>query len=169
MSASIPSVGVSELEVAKTVLETIQAVVIICATIFTAIWTYQTFSQKERIQELKELRRAIDEYFNAMRIYCASLKPTEVEQQEIQEKMALVSLHNRLVGLSRLNLYTKKGIRERVLGLVGGWIDNRRLRVMVRREGVETDEASRAEAWRQFKSEYDEVSALIEREAGRAL
>lgn len=161
--------GPSVLELAKSIAELVQALVISCATVFTAWWTYRTFAQKERIQELKELRRTVDEYFNAMKIFCASLKPAEVAQQEIQEKLALIALHNRLFGLSRLNLYTKKDVRERVQKLVGGWIGKNRIETMVHREGSSGDEKARKKAWRKFEEEHKEVSDLIEREAGRVL
>lgn len=157
------------LESAKLWVEIVQAAVIISVTIFTARWTYRTYSQKEKIQELKELRRTVDEYYNAMQIFCAALKPAEVGDQEIREKLALVTVHNRLVGLSKLNLYTKKAVRTRVLVLVGGWLADSRIKSMEHRVGVDVPEEMRQRAWGEFTAEYDEVSKLIEKEAGRLL
>lgn len=154
----------------KDLVDIVQGLVIICVTIFTGWWTYKTFSHKEKLQELKELKRTVEEYHNAIQLFCIQVRSTvEPSESEIQEKLALAALHNKLVGLASLNLYTKKEFREKVQNIVGSWLTGRRVEGMQRRPGWEEKEEERVKLWSQFEDEYREVKDLIDNEADRLL
>lgn len=154
----------------KDIVDIAQALVIIIVTIFTAWWTYRTFAHKEKIQELKELKRAVEEYHHAIELFCGQLRETgEPDEKEIQEKLHLASLHNRLFALASLNLYTKKQFRDRIQSIVGSWVTVRRVERMQRRKNWEKTEQERISLWQQFEQEYQEVKTLIDGEANRLL
>ena len=50
------------METIKNIIDIIQGLVIISATIFTVKWTHKTFAHKERIEELKGLKKVIELY-----------------------------------------------------------------------------------------------------------
>lgn len=148
----------------------VQSVVIICVTMFTACWTYRTFAHKEKLQELKDLKLTVEEYHQAIKLFCAQVRETEQpDNREIQESMHLAVLHNKLVALARLNLYTKKEFRQKIQDIVGSWITNHRIQRMQRRPDWDQTEDERTALWKQFDSEYLKVIDLIDSQAGRFL
>ena len=160
----------AKLAIIKDAVDIAQGVTIIAATVFTARWTYRTFAQKEKIEELKEFKRLIEEYHHAIQIFCAVVRQTaEITDPEIAEKIQLAGLHNRLVGLASLNLYTKKAFRERVRLLVGSWLVGDRISKMQRRPGWEATEEDRVKLWNAFDVEYREALGLVDAEADRIL
>lgn len=160
----------TKLDIIKDVVDIAQGVTIVAATLFTARWTYRTFAQKEKIEELKEFKRLIEEYHHAIQIFCMVVRPTtEVSDSEFAEKLQLAGLHNRLVGLASLNLYTKKAFRERIRMLVGSWLVGERISKMQRRPGWQETETERVKLWNAFESEYKEALSLVDAEADRIL
>lgn len=158
------------LTLVKDLVDITQGLVIIAVTLFTAWWTFRTFAHKERIQELKELKRGIEEYHHMIQIFCAQVRETDTpDNKEIQEKLQLVALHNKLVALASLNLYSKKDFRDRIQSIVGSWLTDRRLERMLRRPGWEKTEEERVKLWQQFEQEYSEVKQLIDEQADRLL
>jgi hypothetical protein len=154
----------------KDLVDIAQGLVIISVTLFTAWWTFKTFAHKERIQELKELKKGIEEYHHMIQVFCIQVRDTVTpDNQEIQEMLQLVALHNKLVALASLNLYTKKFLRNRIQSIVGSWLADRRLELMQRRPGWETGEEERVKLWQQFECEYKEVKELIDEQADRLL
>lgn len=119
---------------------------------------------------MKELKRAVEEYHYAVQVFCIQVRETEEsDEQEMKEKLHLGSLHNKLVGLARLNLYTKREFRDRIQSIVGSWIENQRVEGMQRRPNWEATESERVALWQQFEQQYEEVKELIDGEAGRLL
>jgi len=158
------------ISVIKDVVDIAQGLVIIGVTLFTALWTYRTFAHKEKLQELKELKRAVEEYHHTIQLFCSQVRDTEIpDDKEINEKVHLASLHNKMVALASLNLYTKKAFRDRIQKLVGSWLMDRRIDRMQRRPGWKKTEEERVALWKQFDSEYQEVKQLIDEEADRLL
>lgn len=154
----------------KDIVDIFQGLVIIVVTLFTAWWTFRTFAHKERIQELKELKRGIEEYHHMIQVFCVQVRETDTpDNKEIQEKLQLAALHNKLVALASLNLYTKKDFRDRIQRIVGSWLIDRRLERMQRRPGWEKTEEERVKPWQQFEQEYKEVKQLIDEQADRLL
>jgi len=100
------------LENIKLLVDIIQGIVIIAVTIFTARWTFKTFAHKEKLQELKEMKQLIDLYHYKLQIFCAQFRESEVNQKEIEEKLELVMLHNKLLAFYNQNLYTKIEFRK---------------------------------------------------------
>jgi len=154
---------------AKNIIDVIQGVVIIGATIFTARWTYKTFAHKEKIDELKELKRTVMLYYRKLQMFCGQVRENETpDDAEIREKLELVVLHNKLVALYSLNLYTKPEFRKRIQDIVGAWIANDRINIMQRRgKNWNSSEKERTATWQKFEKEYEEVFSLIDKEAGR--
>ena len=142
---------------------------IIGATIFTAHWAYKTFAFKERINDLKELKRMVEEFHHAITIFCTQIREAEMDEREIQEKMQLAAMHNKLVSMASLNLYTKIKLRDGIQSIVGSWIVGGRVEQMQRRPDWQETEKERKALWQKFESEYEEVKRLIDREAHRIL
>jgi hypothetical protein len=157
------------MEFLKTFIDIIQGIVIISITIFTAKWTYKTFAHKEKIDELKELKRTIMLYYQKLQMFCAQVRKNETpDNNEIQEKLELAALHNKLVALYALNLYTKPEFRKKIQDIVGDWIANDRINIMQRRgSNWNTSEKERVAMWRKFEKEREEVFHLIDGEVGR--
>ena len=157
------------MEFLKTFIDIIQGIVIISITIFTAKWTYKTFAHKEKIDELKELKRTIMLYYQKLQMFCAQVRKNETpDNNEIQEKLELAALHNKLVALYTLNLYTKPEFRKKIQDIVGAWIANDRINIMQRRgSNWNTSEKERVAMWRKFEKEREEVFHLIDGEVGR--
>jgi len=154
----------------KDYLQALQSLVIIVVSIFTAYWAYKTFGHKEKIQELKALKKTIMLYHFKVVRFCAQVREgTSPDDREINEKLELGSIHNELVGLASLNLYTKTEVRQRVQELVGRWIDNDRSKKMQCRKGSGVTQKERADAWKAFNEEYKEVKEIIDTEAGKLL
>lgn len=154
-------------EMVKNIIEIIQGVVIIGATLFTASWTYKTFAHKEKMNELKELKKLIIYYFHKVQFFCAQVRDNKNQDNvEMNEKMELAQIHNELAKLKELNLYTKPDVRERIQNIVGKWItDGDRLKAMQSRK----TEQDRKKAWIDFENEYEEVKKLIDSEANRLI
>jgi len=145
------------------VLDLVQAVVVITATVFTAWWTYKKFGTRERVDELKSLKQAIDELYHAIQIFAARARPAgEPTQQELAEKLRLASMHNQMVVLSRINIYTDKDFRDRIQSIVGQWVIGDRLTRMQRREASGYSEEEVSQAWEDFNREYNETIDLID-------
>ena len=105
-----------------------------------------------------------------IQIFCAQVRETDTpDNKEIQEKLQLAALHNKLVALASLNLYSKKDFRDRIQSIVGSWLTDRRLERMLRRPGWEKTEEERVKLWQQFEQEYSEVKRLIDEQADRLL
>ena len=157
------------MECFKTFIDIIQGIVIISVTIFTAKWTYRTFAHKEKIDELKELKKMIMLYYQKLQMFCAQVRKNETpDNNEIQEKLELAALHNKLVALYALNLYTKPEFRKKIQDIVGAWIANDRINIMQRRgSNWNTSEKERVAMWRKFEKEREEVFHLIDGEVGR--
>lgn len=152
----------------KTGCEVVQAIVIVGATIFTARWTYRTYAHRERIDELKTLKRTIEHYHFKLQLFCAQVRMTETpEMGEISEKLELAQMHNALMELSSINLYTRPEFRRQIQELVGKWIAGGRIEKMQRRKSGLIPEDEVARAWQQFESEYEEAKRLIDEEARR--
>jgi len=160
------------MECLKTFIDIIQGIVIISVTIFTARWTYKTFAHKEKIDELKELKRTIMLYYQKLQMFCAQVRKNKTpDDNEIQEKLELAALHNKLVTLYTLNLYTKPEFRKKVQDIVGAWIANDRINTMQGRESNRNtskfEEEKRTAMWSKFEKEREAVFQLIDEEAGR--
>lgn len=156
------------METINNVIDIIQGFVIIAATIFTVRWTYKTFAHKERIEELKELKKIIELYHWKIQIFCAQVRDNETpDDKEIAEKLELGALHNKLISLKNLNLYNDPIFREKVQRIVGGWLTNKRLEKMQHRTKATISDREQKEFWQQFDAEYKEVTKLIDNEAAR--
>jgi hypothetical protein len=153
----------------KDIISIIQGLVIIWATFFTTRWTYKTFAHKEKIDELKELKKTVMLYHHRLQLFCMQIRENETpDDDEIKEKLELANIHNKLVALYSLNLYTKPDFRERIQNIVGKWIANDRINTMQRRgKSWRTTEEERIKIWKKFDEEYKEVFELIDKEAGR--
>lgn len=93
------------MNIIKTYIDIIQGIVIISATIFTARWAYKTFAYKERVSELKKLKEVINLYHWKIQLFCAQVRKDEApDDVEIQEKLELAGIHNKLVSLYDLNM-----------------------------------------------------------------
>jgi hypothetical protein len=156
------------LDVIKNIISIIQGIVIIGVTLFTAWWTYKTFAHKEKIEELKELKKTVELYHFKLTKFCAQVRQNkEIDQREIAEKLELVQIHNKIVSLASLNLYTKSSFREKILKIVGAWIVEDNLRSLQRGRPYSLPEEKILEAWKKFSSEYEEVRRMIDSEADR--
>jgi len=160
----------AKVSVVKDLVDIAQGITIILATIFTARWTYRTFAQKEKVQELRDFKLLIEEYHRAFQLFCAEVRPTdEPDDREISERVALAQLHNRLVAMASLNLYTKRQLRERMRFLVGSWLVDGRIANMQRRPNWRETEEERVKEWPRFETEYIEAVRLVDNEADRIL
>ena len=156
------------IEVAKIIIDIIQGIVIISVTLFTARWTFKTFAHKEKIEELKELKKMIELYHSKLKIFCAQVRDNETpDSVEIGEKLELAQIHNKLVSLASLNLYTKSDFRKKVQNIVGKWITGNRVNIMQRRKNSTYEEIDIVNAWQEFENEHNEVKVLIDKEASR--
>jgi len=156
------------MELIKDIINIIQGIVIICATIFTARWAYKTFAYKERISELKELKKTINLYHWKMQIFCAQVRKNETpDNTEIQEKLELASIHNKLIALYDLSLFVRPETRKRIIEIVGSWITNERLDRMQHRNWSKLTKEKRDEVWKKFDNEYKEVKDIINKEAAK--
>ena len=156
------------LSVVKDLVDIAQGLVIITATVFTARWTFKTFAHKEKLHELKELKRTVELYHYELEKFCGQVREnTEPDDREIEEKMELARTHNKLVALASLNLYTKQEFREKIQKIVGKWIDNDRVRKMQHRTTSSVSEAERTATWQMFNREYEQAKQMIDKEAGR--
>lgn len=143
-----------------------KSIVIVIVTIFTAWWTYKTFAHKEKLKELKQLRAIIELYHMKMTSFCGQSRSNkELDDKELNEKLELGQIHNKLVLLSKTNLYIRKEFREKVQNIVGRWLCNEQIRNMQRGRKNSPPETIALEAWRSFNSDYKTVSQLIEIEA----
>ena len=70
----------------KTIVETLQAVVIIFATIFTAWWTSKTFGYKERDDQVREAISALNRLVNAIGGVQAIIEIRSMDNELIQSK-----------------------------------------------------------------------------------
>lgn len=149
----------------KNFIDIIQSLVIIGVTLFTARWTWKTFAHKEKIDELKELKRTIMLYYHKIQLFCAQVRPSQTpDDAEIAEKLELAAIHNKLVRLYSLDLYTKPEFREKIQNIIGIWISNDRINAM---QGRRASADQKTEAWQKFDKEYKEAFTLIDKEAGR--
>jgi hypothetical protein len=154
----------------KDVVSIVQGVTITLATLFTARWTYRTFAHKEKVQELRELKKLIEEYHQAIQVFCMVVRETaSPDDRELGERVHLAQLHNRMVAMASLNLYTKKKLRERMRMLVGSWLVDGRLEKMQRRPDWKATEDARVKEWNRFEAEYKEALAAVDDEADRLL
>ena len=151
----------------KNIIDVIQGLVIIVATIFTANWTYKTFAHKEKINELKELKDLIISYYYKVQLFCMQVRDSETpDEREMAEKIELGMIHNKLIRLKELNLYTKADAREHIQRIVGRWItDSERIKAM---RSLKNEE-ERKKAWTDFENEYNEVKKIIDREADKLI
>jgi hypothetical protein len=108
-------------------------------------------------------------YYQKLQMFCAQVRKNETpDDNEIQEKLELAALHNKLVALYTLNLYTKPEFRKKIQDIVGAWIANDRINIMQRRgSNWNTSEKGRIAMWSKFKKEREEVFHLIDGEVGR--
>lgn len=65
------------------ILDLVQSVVIITATIFTASWTYQTFGHREKISALKKLQEYLESHCKSLRSY---FNLVETKKNDINDK-----------------------------------------------------------------------------------
>ncbi len=157
-------------ETIKNIIEITQGIVIIVVTIFTARWTYKTFAHKEKIAELKELKRMIELLHWKMEIFCAQVREKELSKEEINEKAELMSMHIKIFSLSSLNLYTKPEIKEEILNIVGKWVSNEKIgKMQYKKDITEEQEKIRKNEWDNFNIEYKKVQKIIDREAGKII
>lgn len=148
----------------------LQGIVIMAVAIFTARWTYRTFAHKEKINELKALKQAMELYHLKLTMFGVQVRQDpHVDQKEMEERMELGLLHNKMLSLSSLNLYTKPEFRKTIMDIVGRWLANERIQLMQRRPGWEEKEEERKKLWQKFSSEYEEVRKLIDNEAQRLI
>ena len=142
----------------------LQAIIVIFVTLFTARWTYRTFAHKEKIQELKNLIGMIENYYSMITFHCAraNVLPDEMENAE---KMQIGNMHNELLRLASINLYTRPRFREQVQEIVGNWIARGRINKMAHRENSPYPREERESHWKQFNKEYQELKRLISTEA----
>jgi len=156
------------MDLLKDIINIIQGIVIIIATIFTARWAYKTFAYKERITELKKLKETINLYHWKMNIFCAQVRNNETpDNKEIQEKLELGSIHNTLVSLYDLSLFVRPKVRKKIIEIVGSWITNERIYKMQQRNWSKLTKEERDEVWKKFDNEYKEVKKIIDEEASR--
>lgn len=155
------------LEITNQIIDITQGIVIIFATLFTARWTYKTFSHKEKMNELKELKKFVIHYYDQVQLFCAQVRNNDTpDNREINEKIELARLHNELARLKELNLYTKPKTRNEIQQIVGRWItDSDRVKAMQSRK----TEEERKKAWNEFENEYKKVKKLIDKEANRLI
>ena len=154
----------------ESLINVIQGLVIIAATIFTVKWTYKTFAHKEKVNELKDLKKLINIYHQKIQIFCAQARKDnspETNKQEIQEKLELASIHNQLVSLHDLNLYTRQEVRKKIQDIVGAWIINDRFNLMQYRNSSKLEKNERDKLWAEFDEEYKKVKNIIDKEATR--
>ncbi|MFH1362077.1 MAG: hypothetical protein ABIH69_05425 [bacterium] len=83
------------------------------------------------------------------------------------EKLELGNIHNNLVNLASINLYTRPDFRRKTQNIVGGWLINDRIKQMQHREITEVSEEARQQAWKEFNKEYEKAKSLIDDEASR--
>lgn len=158
----------NNLEIIHKFLEILQIFVIIGATIFTANWTHKTFAHKEKIEELKEIKKTIELYHWKMQIFCAQVRDNEVpDEKEMREKLELAELHNRIISLRNLSLYNRPDFREKMQKIVGIWLANDRIEKMEHRSTKKIPQKEREKIWQKFDKEYKEVMKLIDEEANK--
>lgn len=155
------------LEQTKSIIDIIQGIVIILATLFTARWTYKTFAHKEKINELKELKNLVMIYFHKVQLFCAQVRNNKTpDEEEMNEKIELAKIHNELFRRKELNLYTRPKTREIIQQIVGRWItDSERIKAMQSRKTQD----ERKKAWQEFEEEYKKVRELIDKEANKLI
>lgn len=146
----------------------VQGMVIIFATLFTARWTYKTFAHKEKISELKEFKKTIGLLYWKMTNFCSEVRKTQsLNDEEFNEKMELMEIHNKLISILKLNLYIKIENRKKILNIVGKWVTNSNIKKMEYRNINNNKE--RENAWNNFEQQYKEVEMLIDKEADKIL
>lgn len=124
------------------------------------------FRAQGKIQELKELKKTIEFFHRKIEIFCAQVRDNPVsDEKEIAEKIELAQIHNKLVSLASLNLYTKPEFRRKVHSIVGKWITNKRIEMMQRGNRTNIPEEEIAKTWKQFNNEYKNVNKIIDAEA----
>ncbi len=151
----------------KNIVDIIQELVIIVATIFTARWTYKTFAHREKLDELKKLKDLIIMYYQKVQLYCMQVRESEEpDKKELMELLELSQIHNKILRLKEINLYTKPEVRANIQKIVGRWItDNERIKAMKSLKNME----ERTKAWTEFENEYNKVKKMIDQEAGRLI
>lgn len=156
------------LPIGEQAVNILQGIAVILVAIFTACWTYDTFAHTEKMEELKKLKAAVEEYHDQFTRFCAKVPSTDTpDDRELGEKLALVSLHNKLVNLAKLNLYVEPAIRQEVQDIVGSWFLDGRIRSMQRGRPTSPPREESDAAWENFNAEYEEVVELIDKEAAR--
>lgn len=106
-----------------------------------------------------------DGYHTKMTIFCCQVRPNkEIGQKELDEKIELCQIHNRLRSLSSTNFYNCKVFRNKVQSIVGKWLNNDQIRNMQVSENSGCQTIT-SDAWESFNSDYEEVKRLIEKEA----
>lgn len=142
----------------------VQALVIIIISIFTAGWTFRTFAFKEKIGELKQLRLMIDMYYQNIKMFCGQIRENiSPDAKEIQERLGLATIHNKLVELSKLNYYINPEVRETIQSIVGLWLI-KKIDIMQNRKNSKWKKEERERAWQEFNKEYKQVIDLIDGE-----
>lgn len=155
------------LEITNSIIDIIQGIIIILATLFTTRWTYKTFAHKEKINELKELKNLVMVYFQKVQLFCTQVRANNTpDDKEINEKIELAQLHNELCRRRELNLYTRPKTRIKIQQIVGRWItDDDRIKAMQSRKTKE----DRQKAWQEFENEYKDVKKLIDKEVNKLI
>lgn len=152
----------------KDIIDILQGLVIIGATIFTVKWTHKTFAYKERVSELKEFKKIINLYHFKIQMFCAQVRNNEIpDKNEIKEKVELAGIHNKLVELHDLSFYVRASVRKKIIKIVGNWIVNDRLNKMQHRSWASLSEKERKEIWKKFDDEYNEVRGIIDGEVAK--
>lgn len=151
--------------------EIIQNLAIAFATLFTAWWTYKTFYDKDKIKELKELKQTILLYRDKILRYAAQVRSNPIpDDEEIREKLELGALHNRLVELYHLHLFTDPATRKEIQNIVGKWIANDRLGKMPRRgNNWQLSEPERLAIFAELEGEFNNVLMIIDEEAHKKI
>jgi len=145
----------------ETVVDIFQGLVIIFITVFTARWTYKTFSHKEKINDLKKLKNLIMEYSEQIDWFSAQVRNNDKpDKEELKEKDNLLLIYRKFIRLNATSLYLKPDTRDKIQKIVGKWLtDSERLKAMQSRKSEE----ERKKAWAEYESEYEEVINIIDK------
>lgn len=138
------------MEIANQIIDIIQGLVIICATIFTSWWAYKTFAHKEKINELKDILNVIEDIHFEISIY----KIVGNFRDHVSNDQ-FVDLVSKLYRLIFSSLYLNKKDRANLQKIVASIVESYKLL------SFEKNKTEWEKAFSLFEQNYNEILEKI--------
>ena len=142
-------------------------VVLAMVVIWSALWAYRVFGFKEKVDELKQLKKEIEEYFLNLNFFCIMPKHEPLKHnEEFERSRELLKTHNDLYLYFKTVSFPKKRIRKKIEKIGISWLENNHKLLERYTDLKKKPEEVRAEDkdWQKFEADYNKLMKVIDKQ-----